>query len=485
MGEPLSKSMIGRSAFWSIINQSTGQLLVLLVFLITARFVDKEDFGVMAVALMAIEAFRQVFIDSIMTGIYAQKDPDRKYYNAAFLVAVSGSIASATIIFLLSNPIAVLLKDDDIGHALRWISPLLVAIALSKVQESWLGKNYRFKSLALRSIVSIVIGGGIGIYMALNGYGIMALIIQQLITATIAAIWLWIATPWKPGLDTDKQSLHAVWSQGRYNASTGLIRFADGQSDVFFSSYYLGAAATGVYNAGKRIVTAISLILNSGLNSVALPAMASLSDNQDRSVHGYLKCVSYSAVITAPLYMGFIATSPDLIAVLLGEKWSDVAPVASILAFAGFISVFGQYNSNILLVKGKAHWNMCLTFAGAVSNLILFAIFARYGLIAMASAFTIKTLLFYPVTTAITLTLLNISMREYVEKIWPAITASIIMCASMFALAILFPLLPAWQNLLILIPSGAVIYAALLFLLDPKTFRDLYRTTSETWSHRT
>jgi O-antigen/teichoic acid export membrane protein len=60
-----SVKSLGRSALWSVLNQSLGQFLVFFVFLVTARFVSKEAFGLMAMAMLSIEFFRQILIESI------------------------------------------------------------------------------------------------------------------------------------------------------------------------------------------------------------------------------------------------------------------------------------------------------------------------------------------------------------------------------------------------------------------------------------
>jgi O-antigen/teichoic acid export membrane protein len=82
----MSKGAIGRGAAWSILNQSTGQILVMMVFLITARFVSKESFGIMALCMVVLEGFRQIWAQSVGTSITAKTDPTDRDYNAAFMV---------------------------------------------------------------------------------------------------------------------------------------------------------------------------------------------------------------------------------------------------------------------------------------------------------------------------------------------------------------------------------------------------------------
>ena len=100
----LSKGAIGRGAVWSILNQSIGQILVLLVFLITARFVPKDAFGIMAVCMLVVGAFRQIWAESVGTSIVAKNNPTDRDYNAGFLIIAAGGLVSAVIVFLLAGP---------------------------------------------------------------------------------------------------------------------------------------------------------------------------------------------------------------------------------------------------------------------------------------------------------------------------------------------------------------------------------------------
>ena len=230
--------------------------------------------------------------------------------------------------FLLAGPIARLMHHGDIEGTLRWISVLLLTGGLSRTHETWLMKHLQFKVLALRSLVAICIGGGVGIVMAVNGYGLLSLIAQQLITSVIGTVCLWLVTTWRPGFDTRWENIASLLRYSRHLSLAAVAAFADGQSDVFFSSWYLGPAATGVYNAAKRILIAIAIMFSSGLNSVALPAMAAISKDHERASRGFLKAVSLTTLLTAPLYAGLAALSPDFIHILMGDKWYLVSVLA-------------------------------------------------------------------------------------------------------------------------------------------------------------
>ena len=471
MKHAYSARNIGRSALWSICNQSLGQLLVFAVFLVTARFVSKEAFGIMATALFAVELFRQIFIESIGTTFLSKQAPSADDYNAGFFIILVGGALSALILFAFAGPIAEAFDNSHMATSLRWISLLLLTTGLSKMHEVWLTKHLQFKSLAIRSVSSVCIGGAVGIFMAIEGCGIDSLIAQQIVTGVVGLVWLWSACEWRPALRVRRNNVTSIIRYSRFVSLNSIASMLSTQGDVLLSSFYLGPAATGVYNAAKRLMTAAMLVISSGLNSVALPAQAAFADDVSSSQRSYLRCVGFTAILTAPLFAGLAALSLDVIELLMGQKWLDAAPVLAILAVTGFNRSIEQYSGNVLLIRHKAHWLTTIGFVNAAVNVGILFIFARYGLISLAAAFTAKTLLMSPVPTRIALRLLDLSASAYLRRIGPPLLVSLAM-AAFIAMARNALRLNAISNIALFVPLGALFYAALLCLFDRDAFRE-------------
>jgi len=469
-----SKESIGRGAIWSILNNTVSQVLVLAVFLITARFVSQEAFGIMAICFVVIEAFRQIAIESIATAITARKAPAEEDYTACFLLTLFISFIGAAAVYAMATPLSIWFKNPEIAPALEIVAALLPAIGLSRTHEAWLTKHMRFKSLALRSLISIILGGGVGIYLAVTGHGLIALIAQQLLTAVAGVIFLWTASGWRPQLTTNLAAMRRLFHESRFIFATNTTNFITFQTDIFFATYYLGAAATGIYNAGKRIVLALNMILSNALARVTLPSFAHVQDDPEKLKKTYLNAVGYTALLTAPIYAGLMALSGPLILILLGDQWVEAAPVVTILTLASFIATFGQYNGDILLVRGKSHVQTTLSLIYAVVNILVFLIFARYGLYAMAWAYSLRVLLLFPISVGITLKTLSLSPWAYLRTLYPAVPAAAGMAAIVFELSLIIKS-PAVVEVLLLIPLGAALYATLIFMIDRKGTMDIYR----------
>jgi lipopolysaccharide exporter len=276
---------------------------------------------------------------------------------------------------------------------------------------------------------------------------------------------LWISSSWRPNFNFKFSDVAAIVQQGKFVSMNSTASFLGGQGDVLLSSYYLGPAATGVYNAAKRLLTAISLIIGSGLNAVALPALASFSDDKNRLQQAYLSCIGLAAFLIAPLFAGLVVLSPDLIHILMGDKWADAAPVLSILAIAGFNTNMMQYNFNIMLIQRKTHWITVICFTEAASNLLLLIAFAKYGLTSLAMAYVAKTLILLPIVSALALHLLKLKASAYLRRALPPIAIAAVMAICIEYLK-QFLQLGAIANVALFVPLAALIYAAVFFICD-------------------
>ena len=355
---------------------------------------------------------------------------------------------------------------------LHWIAILLFAIGLFKMHEIWLIKNQQFKPLAIRSIVSISIGGAIGIAMAVNGYDIEALVAQQLITALITTIWLWFVTPWKPSFKFNKsEATHILKYVGQVSLSK-LAGFANGQSDIFFTAYYLGAATTGIYNAAKRLVMAVIMIVGAGIGNVVFPTLTDFSNDDKQLGKAYLKSITLITFFTAPIFAGMAAIPDHLINLLLGEKWMSAVPAFAILCAFGFVRILEGINSNILYIKGKPNWQTGIIVFTGVINVIILVAFAPYGLIPLVMALTISRMLLFPIMLTFALRMLSIHYTDFIHAIYAPLCAACIMFFGVAAVDFY------WQpsvlyGLLILMPLGVCIYALMAYIFDRQLIKEI------------
>lgn len=457
---------------WSAIDSAVGQALTLAIYVIMARLLSPQILGLVATGALALDFCRAVLIESIAVAVQARAQPRDEDYNASFWLIAGFSLLASGLLFGASNAIERLSGLQDLAIVLKGFSVVVAVQGLSRTHEAWLTRNQLFRSLAMRSLFSISLGGAVGIALASSGYGVLALVGQLVTTSIVSLVSLWTLTPWRPGFRFSRGDAAALVSYGRYVALTGITNFANANSDLIFVTWYTGAAGAGFYSLAKRLVNAVSTVIGNALNRVFFSTIAGLQHDRKASSEALLDFVMYTSLLTAPIFAGIAALSPDLILAFFGAKWLESAPLLSIISVTGFLTTIGLYNHSVILAFGKPHWQTWLTLIYAASNIAIFIAAAPFGLVAIAVGYVVRAVLLYPLSAGASLRILSIAVRRYARTLVPAFGGSALMAAAVVGASHTLPPLSPWLRLASLTMLGAAVYlAAVLLTARPAALR--------------
>ncbi len=183
---------------WSVIDKWGNQTLSLLVFILLARLLGPEAFGLVAMASV-FTAFVSIFLDQGMREAVVQRpDLDGDHLSTAFWtnILIGTLMTGCGVVF--SGVIAAIFKEPKLQPVVAVLSVSFLLAAVSGVQQALLLRKMDFKRLAAISMGSRVIGGTIGVGSALAGFDVWSLVYQQISAGVSSAILLWILSDWRP-----------------------------------------------------------------------------------------------------------------------------------------------------------------------------------------------------------------------------------------------------------------------------------------------
>lgn len=463
---------IFKGTVWSFIDNFSRQGITFGVFIVLARLLDPQVFGLLSVATLIVQVFKSITYDSIGTAIIRKAKPTDLEYNTGFWTCIGLSIPAFLALFIMADLLEKWIGSKGLAEVIRSTSFIILISGLTRMHEARLTHNLNFKSLTIRSTISVILGGAAGIVLALRGYGVYSLVGQQLVTSFTELLLLWFITPWRPRFEFSKESFVEIVSYSKHLAVTGLTNFANQNSDVFFITYYLGSRATGIYTMGKRIVNTLNTVISTSLLRVSLPAFARIQDDDAELKRTYLNSVTLTAAVTAPLFTGLSVLSKDITLFMLGDKWLEAVPVMQIVTVIGFLTSIGYYNQSIMLAKNKPQWQTRLTFLYAVSNIAAFIAFTRFGVVYTALAYTGRALILYPVSVWCALQLTSINWRSYISALTPSIISSLVMAAILIVFSFILTGVPVAVRLFLQILTGIVSYVACIYITVPLSHRE-------------
>lgn len=462
------------SVVWSAITSWGRQAIAFIVFFLLARLLGPETFGLIALAAVFM-AFIQVFADQGFAEALVQRDQlEPEHLDTAFWTNIAIGLLITLLCIGGAQLIADLFNQPQLTPIIRWLSLSFLLRALSSVQEAIFRRNLAFKTLAIRSLIAVVVGGVVGVTMALMGLGVWSLVGQQLINSLIQVIVLWIASDWRPGFRFSVSHFKDLFSFGINVVGMNVLDFINSRADDFLIGYFLGPVALGYYSVAYRIMTIVIDLLTNVINQVAIPAFSKLQKEPERLRDAFYTVTKFTSLVSFPIFLGLAALAPELIRLLLGPKWIPSIPVIQVLAFIGLLHSVYYFNATVIMAMGKPSWKLLINFINSIANLISFAIAVQFGIVAVAAAFVIRGYVLSPIEFWLVGKLIRINAFTYLSNYIAPLAGSLAMVATIFATKYFIGSFVSLYVLLgICVVISPLVYALTIFLVAPALFRQV------------
>jgi O-antigen/teichoic acid export membrane protein len=471
---------------WSIVQNWGSQAVSFVVFLILARLLVPEAFGLVSLANVFL-AFMQIFLEQGFTPALIQRQTlDSEHLDTAFWTQIITGLILTLAGFGLASFVAEIFTQPQLTPLLRCFSFLFFINSLGQVPKALLIRRFEFKSLALRSLIGILMGGTVGIVMAFNNYGVWSLVSQQFIYELTAVIVLWGLVAWRPHFRFSRSHFQDLFQFGISIFAFKFIKFFNKRSDNLLIGYFLGEVALGYYAIAYRILEVTIQLLVSTSNQVALPTFSRLQEEPERFRKAFYKATQFTSVIAFPTFTGMAILAPELVINLFGEKWQASIPIMQILAFMGILYAISNFNWSAFTSMGKPAWRLWLSLLNAALNIIACIFAVQWGIIAVAYAYTISSYLVFPISHYALNRLIKIPLGTYLHNfITPLISTLMMVGGIAIAKIILVDRLDSKIMLLSCTILGIILYSISIKLFDPKLFDYLLGLVTSTISAKT
>lgn len=369
---------IGKATLWSVGNAATAQGLTLLAFLVTTRLIDPAAFGIVAVATLIVEVIKRLLIEPLAIRLMSYPEPELAEYNQFFSSIVLFGGAGALAMVLLAQPIAWGFGEPLLASVLPFMAALLVGTSLWRTHEIWFTKNFKFRSLALRSAVAAALGSFAGIVMAFSGFGIWSLVTQQLVSSAVLVVLLVVKSAWRPKLKLDFKEAFTRLSSVRHFALINGMNFVAAESDVFYLTYFTGPQNAGIYSAAKRLVLAANIIVVGSIGSVVLSVFS--RGREDPGAHARMNTsLSVVGLVFFPVFVGLSLLSQDVVSILLSHRWYPSGAILSVLALSTMALALNSVVTNYLIAARADGTLTRLIAAAAISTILILPILAQHS----------------------------------------------------------------------------------------------------------
>ena len=428
-----------RGIGWSSVQQLANNGMAFVTYGLLARLLPPKDFGLLAFASV-FTAFLQLFVEQGIADAVVQRAETRPgHFTAAFWFNLSVSTLLAGGLCLSAGLISSLVHTPGLAPILRGLAPLLIFSALGGIHASILKRRLEFKLLAVQNLVCTMAGGIAAIVFAFCGYGVWALVVQQLTYSVLCAVMLWCSEPWRPSLRFAFADIKDLASFALHITSSAFLDFFNRRSDDFLIGCFLGPVVLGYYSLAYRLLLTFTRLINSPFNNVAFSAFSRLQEDGAELRRFFDHLTRLTGTIAFPVFLGLAAIAPEFLTTLFGQRWVVAAPVFRILCMVGMLHCVAFVHGALLRAVGRANWQMWFTLAGALTNIIGFYCFVRMGVLYVAGWYVASAYLWLAVDLGMIRSVLGHSTLSYLARFSVPVLKGLAVAAVVFAVRAAFP----------------------------------------------
>lgn len=415
-----------------------------------------EDYGVIAM-LGVFLAVSQTFIDSgFGTALIRKIDRTEVDFSTVFYFNIIVAIVFYLILFFLAPVIAGFYHTPLLEPVTKVISLSLIISSLSGIHNSKLSIAIDFKTKAKASILSALITGLVGLWMAYAGYGVWALVVQNLCLRVIWTFMMWIFVKWRPQLVFSWESFKELFSFGSKLLASGLL-------DTIYNNLYtivigkvFSPTVLGVYSKANSLAQFPSFNITSVVQTVSFPVLSTIQNEEERLTDVYKRLLKLSAFIVFPLMVGLSAVADPFIRIILTDKWVETIPILQIICFSMMWYPINSINLNVLQVKGRSDYFLKLEVIKKVQGVLFLCITVPMGIIPMCFGNIINTLLNLIWNTYYTKKLINYGFLEQMKDLLPILIHSLVMGG--IVVLIVNYMMTIWLKLIVGVLCGMIYY---------------------------
>lgn len=325
------KEKVIRGGFAKICAQATSLALRTGSLMVLARLLDPKDFGLVGMVTVftgVLNLFRDF---GLSTATVQRMDVTEEQISTLFWINILVGVILGILLAGMAPAVAAFYHEPH----LLWVTIILATSFIfngAGVQHlALLERQMRFTTLAAIDIISLVASSSIGIGMAMVGFRYWALVAAAVSPPFVTTLCLWLAAGWIPRRPRSRVGIHSLLRFGGTLTLVNFIVYVAYNLEKVLLGRFWGADALGIYGRAYQLSNLPTENLNSAFWGVAFSGLSRVRNEPNRFKNYFLRGYSLILALTIPITIAAALFAHDLIFVLLGPKWNNVAEIFRLL----------------------------------------------------------------------------------------------------------------------------------------------------------
>lgn len=441
---------------WRFLERFGAKGVEFVVSIILARLLAPDIYGTIALVTV-FTSILQAFVDSgFGTALIQKKDADNIDFSTVFFFNIGICLVLYSLLFMASPLIAHFYNDPELTPVIRVLGVTILISGIKNIQQAYVSRNLLFKRFFFATLGGTIVAAVVGIWMAYHGFGVWALVAQQITNSTIDTIVLWFTVKWRPVLVFSFERFKTLFSYGWKLLTSRLLEIVYTDLRQLIIGKMYSPSDLAYYNQGYKYPNYLVTNINIAIDSVLLPIMSKVQDDSTRVKSMTRMAIRTSTYFLAPLMIGMAACAESLVGMILTDKWLPCVPYLRIFCCVLIFYPIHTANLNAIKALGRSDIFLKLEIVKKALGFIILIIAMNFGVLAMAYSVLISDILGQIINSWPNRKLLKYGYLEQLRDIIPNIILALVMGTVVYLEH--FINAPLFIVLLIQISTGIIIY---------------------------
>lgn len=464
-----------RGALWNTVETVGSQATSFVLFLLFARLIRADELGLVQMALTLL-AFLTIFVeDAFSSAIIRAPKLTPVALNTAFWLGTLGAFGLAAALTLAAPSIAALYDAPGLAQVLRVLAWTVPVSMLGSVQTALLHRELAFKRQALRRLIAVLVGGVVGVTLALRGAGLWSLVARFAVEACVDCVLAWVLVDFRPGARVSGEDARFFARFGSGVVGSYAVSYLNRRTEDLLIGFALGPLALGHYAVASRAILLVTEVALRAAQRTALPVFAKLQEEPQRARDAYYRATELAAGVACPIFIGMSAVAEETCLLLFGDAWAPVIPAMRILGFAGISMVVSIYVAPVLLGTGKPQWLFRYTAFETIVSVIAASLALPFGVEGVCLAYVARSFVMVPIALRMMALAIGVVPRAVLMRIWPPVLSAFTMFVVLSLTRSVIAPLPMVARLLALVLMGVASYVLCMLVVGRSLVLDVRR----------
>lgn len=465
------KEKTAKGLLWGALNSGSTQLLNLIFGIFLGRLITPAEYGIVGVLSIFTLIAGNLQSSGFTQALVNLKAPRNEDYTAVFWFNTLTSFVLYALLFLSAPLIARFFHQPCLVEVSRFVFLSFVISSFGIAHNAYMTKNMMNRELAIIGAIALLCSGGVATFLAFYGFSYWSLAWQQIIYITVLNIGRYYYTPWRPSWHFTFEPVRKMFGFSVKILITNIINTLSNNILTLLFGRLYPIKAVGDYSQAYKWNTMASAFVANAVGQVAQPVLASVKEEQGRSVRVFRKMLRFTAFLSFPAMFGLAIISNEFILLTIGKRWIDAVPLLQMLCIGGAFVPFYTLYQNVAISNGRSDIYMFCNIAQIVLQLVIIGFFYHLGINTMVMVYTLFTIAWLFVWQWTARRIIGLRFWEVIKDVMPTLCIALLVMATTY-----FVTLSLHHLLLLLICRiliATLLYAAIMKVLHVEMMDEL------------